>query len=101
MNSYNVFLTDEAQEDLIMSEKFYESISPGLGVYFRDSIIADLDALRFFGKIHEKHFDFYRMITKRFPYAIYYDIENGKLLIVHAILDTRRKPEWIEHRLQR
>ena len=64
MKSYNVLLTDEAKEDLVLSEEFYESISPGLGVYFRDSIIADLDALHFFGKIHEKHFGFYRMITK-------------------------------------
>ncbi len=35
MKSYNIFLTDEAKEDLVLSEKFYESISLGLGVYFR------------------------------------------------------------------
>jgi len=98
MKSYALFLTELAQKDIYDSEKFYEDQSPNLGVYFYDSIIVDLDALKFYAGIHQKYFGFYRMITKRFPYAIYYDIEDD-LVIVHAILHTRRDIDFINKRL--
>ena len=46
MKSYALFLTELAQKDIYDSEKFYEDQSPNLGVYFYDSIIVDLDALK-------------------------------------------------------
>ena len=39
------------------------------------------------------------MLAKRFPFAIYYDIENNNKLVVHAILDTRQNLSNIEDRL--
>ena len=38
------------------------------------------------------------MLTKRFPYAIYYDIEDD-LVVVHAVLHTRKNLKFIEKRL--
>ena len=38
------------------------------------------------------------MITKRFPYAIYYEIEDD-LVIVHAVLHTKRDLFFIKNRL--
>jgi hypothetical protein len=35
----------EAQEDLIAGFRFYEHQAPGLGTYFRESILTDVDAL--------------------------------------------------------
>ena len=98
MKNYALSLTNLSQEDIYTSQEFYEKQSPNLGVYFYDSIIVDLDALKFYAGIHQKHFGLYRMITKRFPYAIYYDIE-GELVVVHAILHTRRNIDFIEKRL--
>lgn len=40
-----------------------------------------------------------RILSKRFPYAIYYRIENG-VLIVYRILDCRRNPERIRRMLE-
>jgi len=34
----------EAQEDLIAGFRFYEHQAPGLGSYFRESILTDVDA---------------------------------------------------------
>ena len=98
MKNYALSLTDLSQEDIYSSQKFYEDQSPNLGIYFYDSIIVDLDALRFYAGIHQKYFGFYRMITKRFPYAIYYDIEDS-MVVVHAVLHTRRDLKFIEERL--
>ena len=98
MQSYALYLTELSQEDIYSSQKFYEEQSPDLGVYFYDSIIVDLDALKFYAGIHQNYFGFYRMLTKRFPYAIYYDIEDD-LIVVHAVLHTRRNIASVEERL--
>ena len=46
----------EAQEDLIAGFRFYEHQAPGLGSYFRESILSDLDALAVVGGVHAKVF---------------------------------------------
>ena len=98
MKNYALSLTELSQEDIYESQAFYEEQSQNLGVYFYDSIIVDLDALKFYAGIHQKYFGFYRMITKRFPYAIYYEIEDD-LVVVHAVLHTRKDLKSIENRL--
>ena len=98
MKSYALSLTELSQEDIYESQNFYEEQSPNLGIYFYDSIVCDLDALKFYAGIHQKYFGFYRMITKRFPYAIYYDIEDD-LVVVHAVLHTRKDLKSIKNRL--
>jgi hypothetical protein len=100
MKSYTLSLTDLSQEDIYSSQKFYEKQNSNLGVYFYDSIVCDLDALKFYAGIHQKYFGFYRMITKRFPYAIYYEIEDD-LVVVHAVLHTRSDLSFIENRLDK
>ena len=98
MKSYALSLTDLAKDDIYISQDFYESQSQNLGIYFYDSIVSDLDALQFYAGIHQKYFGFYRMLTKRFPYAIYYDIEDN-LVIVHAVLHTRKDFSFVRERL--
>lgn len=46
-----------------------------------------------------KYFGFYRMLSKRFPYAIYYKIENESEVIVYRVLDLRRDPKRIKSSL--
>ena len=40
----------------------------------------------------------HRLLAKRFPFAIYYRIQN-EVVRVYAILDCRRDPAWIHDRL--
>ncbi len=47
-----VRLLPEAIGDLELGVDFYESQAPGLGAYFLDSLISDLDSLELFGGIH-------------------------------------------------
>jgi plasmid stabilization system protein ParE len=91
MKRYSVYLTRSAQKDIDISRNFYESQSPGLGEYFYDSIIADLDSLKFMAGIHPIHFGFHRKLASRFPFTIYYEIENDRRVIVHALFHTRKK----------
>ena len=70
----------------------------GVGDYFLDSILSDLDSLVLFAGIHPIYFQFHRMLSKRFPFGIYYDVEDN-VVYVYAILDLRRDPLSIQKRL--
>ena len=86
-----VKILDPAEKDLEDGYRFYERKSKGLGSYFLDSLYSDIDSLAYFGGVHSLHFGYYRALSKRFPYAIYYHI-TADAVIVTAILDCRREP---------
>ncbi len=93
-----VKLLSTALEDLYEARIFYERQGEGLGEYFFDSLFSDIDSLIFYAGIHQKIFGYYRMLAKRFPYAIYYQIEQ-EAAVVWRILDLRRDPEKIKQTL--
>lgn len=79
-------------EDLHKGRLFYEEQDSGLGEYFFNSLFSDIDSLTLFAGVHIKVFGYYRKLSQRFPYAIYYKIEDSKV-IVWRVLDLRRDPE--------
>ncbi len=68
-------------------------------MYFLDSLYSDIDSLLFFAGIHRKIFGHYRLLSRRFPFAVYYEIVGSMILVV-AVLDCRRNPDWIKTRLR-
>ena len=91
---------DAAQQDLVSGYAFYESQSDGLGSYFLDSLFSDIDSLRLFAGVHEVHFGrYHRLLAKRFPFAIYYQVA-GDVVRVYAVLDCRRNPRAIADRMK-
>jgi plasmid stabilization system protein ParE len=98
MKYYDIFLTELAQDDIESSREFYENQSLHLGTYFYDSLLADLEHCDFMQGFTKGIMAFFRMITRRFPYALYYDIED-QWVVVHAILHTRTDMHYIEKRL--
>ena len=94
-----VQLLDEAELDLVDGFCFYETQQSGLGDYFLDSLFSDIDSLQLFAGIHRRHLGFYRLLSKRFPFAIYYRIANNAVN-VHAVMDCRQNPERIRERLK-
>ena len=93
-----VQVLDEATADLADGFRFYERQADGLGDYFLDSLWSDIQSLRISGGIHAVHYGYHRLISKRFPYAVYYRIEDG-VARVRAVLDCRRDPKWISEHL--
>lgn len=86
---------EEAAEDLEAGKVFYDQQEDGVGDYFWDSLIADIESLSLFAGIHATKYGLYRLLAKRFPYAVYYQIESDIAYIV-AILPLRRDPAWLE-----
>jgi plasmid stabilization system protein ParE len=90
-----------AETDLLEGFAFYEEQQVGIGEYFLDSLFADIDALTLFAGIHPKPDGrLHRTLAKRFPFAIYYDLQ-GDIATVVAVLDCRQNPASIAKRLQR
>ena len=94
MNIKNVVVLDEAAEDLEAGRNFYDKIEYGIGDYFTDCLVSDVESLRLYAGIHSKHFGFCRMLSKRFPFGIYYEIEANEAIVI-AILDMRMNPDTI------
>lgn len=96
----DIRLLDGAKEDLRNGWFFYERQATGLGDRFLDAIEADVRQLPAYAGIHLQVDGFHRMLIKRFPFALYYVIEESSIDI-YAVLDCRRDPSWIRERLGR
>jgi len=76
---------DSAKLDLVDGFSFYEAQASGVGQYFLDSLYSDIDSLALYAGIHRKKSkNFHWMLSKRFPYAIYYTVADN-LVSVHAV----------------
>lgn len=93
-------ILDLAKADLIEGYYFYEELEAGLGDYFLTNLYADIDSLAIFGGLHPKpYLHYHRALSKRFPFAIFYTVDEA-IVKVRAIVDCRRKPSWIRQHLQ-
>ena len=90
-----------ALADLRRGCHFYEKQGPGLGTYFLDTLASDIDSLRLYAGIHTVHFEkFFRLLSKRFPFAVYYEVRNDTVF-VRAVLDLRLNPDRIAEKLEK
>jgi len=92
-------LLNTAEDDLVAGFEFYEKQRAGLGEYFLDSLFSDIDSLLIFFGSHPEVFGHYRALSKRFPFAIYYQI-NGEIIKVKAVLDVECAHHGSEDRLK-
>ena len=88
-------LLPEAERDLEIGADFYESQAAGLGVYFNDCLTSDIESLRLYAGIHETYRGFYRALSKRFPFSIYYKL-NEDCVEIYSVLDARQDPRKID-----
>ncbi len=87
-----------AVEDLHSGRLFYELQAEGIGEYFFNSLFSDIDSLALYAGIHPKIFGYYRLLSKRFPYAVYYTFEDD-IAVVWRVLDLRCHPDRIRQAL--
>lgn len=93
-------ISTSADQDLVDGFHFYENQLEGLGMHFLDSLFSDIDSLKIYTGIHSVHFNnYFRLLSKRFPFAIYYKIEQNNINI-YAVLDTRSNPAWLRKKLK-
>ena len=69
-------ILDLAQADLLSGFVFYERQEHGVGSYFFETLLSDIESLRLFGGIHRRVFGYHRLLSKRFPFAVYYEVSG-------------------------
>ncbi len=94
-----IFIKPRAESDLLDAFSFYDVQFPGLG----EDPIRCVDAKLEFINRHPKacpemYNGFRRGLISRFPFGIYYKIEE-KRIVVFAVLDLRQNPKSIQSRL--
>jgi plasmid stabilization system protein ParE len=94
-------LLSSALHDLEGGRDFYEHQGENLGGYFLDSLFSDIDSLILYAGIHRKIFGFHRLLSKRFPHAIYYRLETENEVVVYRVLDCRQNPHKIHALLKK
>ncbi len=94
-----IHILASAFDDLHNGREFYELQEIGAGEYFLKNLISDIDSLALNGGIHRKVFGYHRLLSKRFPYAIYYRMNNPEEIVVYRVLDCRRNPRSIRRSL--
>lgn len=96
-----ICLSDDAFADLDDGYWFYEIQEAGLGAYFAVTLRSDIEGLRITAGIHRRDYrDYHLLLSRVFPYAIYYTFAENRV-VVWAVIDCRRDPEWIRSHLNK
>ena len=89
-----------AFNDLADGRDFYQRQGEGIGEYFLNSLFSDIDSLALYAGVHRQVFGFHRLLSKRFPYAVYYQLEADNPVVVYRVLDCRQHPRKIRPALK-
>ena len=87
-----VHILTSARADLAEGRDFYDRQAAGLGDYFLDSLFSDIDSLVLYAGVHRQVFGFHRVLSRRFPWAIYYRTDGPDAVVVYRVLDCRQDP---------
>lgn len=97
----HIQISQSAEHDLLDAYRFYNAQQPGIGDHFLDCLSADIDSLGHYAGVHRIAFGLaHQMLAKRFPYAIYYQLQGSTVTVV-AVLDCRQDPKNAATKLRR
>ena len=93
-----VLVLEDAALDLEAGKDFYDASEFGVGSYFTNSLVVDIESLVILHGIHSVHFGYHRMLASHFPFGIYYAEAPNQTRVV-AVLDLRRDPSWLREEI--
>ena len=94
-----ILISSDALSDLNEGFLFYEQQHQGLGDYFSTNLRSDIEELKISGGSHRVVYrQFYRSLSRAFPYGIFYTLED-EIITIYAVVDLRRDPEFIRRHL--
>ncbi len=94
-----ILISEDALGDLDEGYWFYERQEFGLGDYFASTLRSEIEGLKITAGIHRcDYLDYHRLLSRVFPYAVYYTFLADEV-VVRAVIDCRRDPAWIRHHL--
>ncbi len=96
--NYQIIIRPEAENDIEETFSWYEEQSIGLGMEFIRCMDAAIDLITRTPEIYQKVYkEVRRALIRRFPYGLFYLIENDKIIIL-ALLHAKRDPQLMKER---
>ncbi|MEW6273767.1 MAG: type II toxin-antitoxin system RelE/ParE family toxin [Bacillota bacterium] len=97
---YSLRFLPEVEDDIIAGYTWYEDKAPGLGEEFLRMFYARANDIQRNPLLYPKvHYEFRRSLLRRFPYAIYFRIEDNEI-IVFGLFHCTRDPYAIKANLR-
>jgi len=94
--NYTIKFLPSVENDALNAHFWYEKKSKGLGEEFLRVFYANANELTRNPLIYRRIYkNFRRRLLRRFPYAIYFLVNNEEI-VVHALFHTARDPKWIK-----
>lgn len=91
-----VFIRPAAETDLREARQWYESRRAGLGDEFLDEVNRAINLLQERADQRPVYYrDFRRLVTRRFPYKIFYRIEGDRVIVFRVLHAKRDHPQWL------
>ena len=85
--------TQRARSDIEFAFAWYEKQRRGLGFDFLDCIEMAIKGIFTFPEMYELCYsNFRRCVIRRFPFSIFYTIED-KEIVIHSVFDNRQDPK--------
>ncbi len=97
---YTLRFLPEVEEDAINGYAWYETKSRGLGEEFLRMFYASANEILWNPLLYRKVYqDFRRLLLRRFPYAIYFTVEEDQIT-VFGLFHCARNPQAVNAILQ-
>lgn len=92
---YELIIRSCAESEISDAALWYEKQRKGLGSEFLQSIDAALESIQRAPNLYTNIYkNVRRALIKRFPYSIFYILENGKIVIIAAFHEKRNPNIW-------
>ena len=99
--TYLLHFLPEVEDDAVLAYHWYEGKVPGLGEEFLRTFYAGAVELARNPLLYPPlHRQFRRRLLRRFPYAIYFIIEEDGKIVVVGLFHCARDPKGIQLTLQ-
>lgn len=91
-----VLIRPRAEADLREARRWYEAQRAGLGNEFVDEVKRVVNFLEEHPERRPAYYrDFRRLMTRRFPYKLFYRIESGQVVVFRILHAKRDHPRWL------
>lgn len=99
MSKLSIFFRSEAKHDVQQAYYYYEECSKGLGDEFIRSLDATFSLIQRNPEIFQTiHKNLRRGLIRRFPYGIFYIVEEKRIVII-AVMHLKRNIKHVKDRI--
>ena len=98
---YEIVFSEQGELDLLQIGEWYKAIREGLELEFLICVEAEIEIIKKAPLLYKEYYAHVRKaITSKFPYGIYYLIENNKVIIL-GIAHHKRGQKAIKKKLKK